>query len=55
MGVLLKQDFSSVKLAWTKLPAKYKWLTEEEFYNADITFHGTFGNKDMEVSVLPVY
>lgn len=49
MGVLLEQDFFATHLEFTKIPAKYRWLTEEEFYNADITFHGTFGNVDKEV------
>lgn len=48
VAVILEQDFYATH-AETKLPAKYRWLTEEEFYDSDLTLHGMFGNADSEV------
>eukprot|EP01127_Copromyxa_protea_P011657 TRINITY_DN2950_c0_g1_i5.p1 TRINITY_DN2950_c0_g1~~TRINITY_DN2950_c0_g1_i5.p1 ORF type:complete len:1521 (-),score=316.91 TRINITY_DN2950_c0_g1_i5:116-4678(-) len=49
VGVLLDHDFNNIYQIETVLPRKYQYLTREEFFAANLTLHGAFGNEDMEV------
>jgi hypothetical protein len=49
LAVVLEQNFQDA-IAETVIPNRYKFLSEEEFFGADLTFNGNFGNADMEVS-----
>jgi hypothetical protein len=49
LAIILEQNYDKI-LAETTIPYRYQYLTEEEFFQADLTFNGNFGNENMEVS-----